>query len=206
MYLLTSKADWSKAQICGELPNIAIHHGSIFEVECDAVVSPANSFGYMDGGIDLQYSYHFGWHVQERLQALIMRDHYGELLVGQAEVVPTDHVKIPYVISAPTMRVPMILGRESVNPYLATRAALLLIQQGILPDGTPIREVIKSVAFPGMGTGVGYIPYAVCAKQMRKAIEDVIIQKPLFPNGWKMAQARHQALYSDQTRDLQYPE
>jgi O-acetyl-ADP-ribose deacetylase (regulator of RNase III) len=193
-------------QVCGDLPNVSVHHGSIFDVECDAVVSPANSFGFMDGGIDLQYSYFFGWHVQERLQNLIMRNHAGELLVGQAEIVPTDHAKIPYVISAPTMRVPMILGHETVNAYLATRAALLLIQYGTLANGTPIPEVVKTAAFPGMGTGVGQIPYAICARQMRQAIEDVAIQKPLFPNNWKMAQARHQALYSDHTRDLQYPE
>ena len=24
-------------------------------------VSPANSFGFMDGGIDMAYSLHFGW-------------------------------------------------------------------------------------------------------------------------------------------------
>jgi O-acetyl-ADP-ribose deacetylase (regulator of RNase III) len=193
-------------QVCGDLPNVSVHHGSIFDIECDTVVSPANSFGFMDGGIDLQYSYFFGWHIQERLQNLIMHHHYAELLVGQAEIVPTDHVKIPYVISAPTMRVPMILGSESVNAYLATRAALLLIQHGTLSNGTPLREVIKTVAFPGMGTGVGHIPYDVCARQMRKAIEDVVIQKPLFPNTWKMAQARHQALYSGSTRDLQFSE
>lgn len=28
-------------------------------------VSPANSFGFMDGGIDLAYSLHFGWQMYE---------------------------------------------------------------------------------------------------------------------------------------------
>ena len=28
----------------------------ILKVEGDAIVSPANSFGYMDGGLDLKYS------------------------------------------------------------------------------------------------------------------------------------------------------
>jgi hypothetical protein len=46
------------------------------------------------------------------------------------------------------MRVPMVL-RDSVNPYLAARAVFLLVQQGQLP--------IRSVAFPGLGTGVGGI-------------------------------------------------
>ena len=34
--------------------------GSILEVSTDALVSPANSFGYMDGGLDLLLSEHFG--------------------------------------------------------------------------------------------------------------------------------------------------
>ena len=71
----------------------------------------------MDGGIDLLYSHRLGWHVQERLQKLIKEKYHGELLVGQAEIVETDNQQIPFVISAPTMRVPMIL-KDSVNPYL----------------------------------------------------------------------------------------
>ena len=34
---------WRK--FCGDLDFVAVHHGSILDVECDAVVSPANSFG-----------------------------------------------------------------------------------------------------------------------------------------------------------------
>ena len=38
---------------CGDVDNVVVHRGSIFDVTCDAVVSPANSFGFMDGGIDM---------------------------------------------------------------------------------------------------------------------------------------------------------
>ncbi|MEM8641966.1 MAG: hypothetical protein AAGG51_24585 [Cyanobacteria bacterium P01_G01_bin.54] len=55
-------------QLCGDLPNVMLHWGSILELCCDAVVSPANSFGFMDGGLDLLYSQNFGWYVQTRLQ------------------------------------------------------------------------------------------------------------------------------------------
>ena len=40
----------------GRSANVTIHHGSIFDVACDALVSPANSFGFMDGGLDLRIS------------------------------------------------------------------------------------------------------------------------------------------------------
>jgi hypothetical protein len=35
--------DWTA--FCGDLNFVTVHHGSIFDVECDAVVSPANSYG-----------------------------------------------------------------------------------------------------------------------------------------------------------------
>ena len=116
----------------------------------------------MDGGIDLLYSRHFGWHVQERLQRLIVQRHHGELLVGTAEIVETDDSRIPYPISAPTMRVPMVL-HNSVNPYLACRATLLLVKHGVFSAGSrkgePVAFHVKSIAFHGLGTGVGPPPY-----------------------------------------------
>lgn len=76
--ILTSRDDalhaaWVK--YCGDLEFVSIYRGSILDLNCDAVVSPANSFGFMDGGIDMLYSQHFGRHVQERLQTAIRSRH-----------------------------------------------------------------------------------------------------------------------------------
>ena len=193
-------------RFCGHLAGVTIHRGSILDLDVDAVVSPANSFGFMDGGIDLLYSSFFGWQVQDRLQKLIRERHHGELIVGAAEIVETDNARIPYVIAAPTMRVPMIL-RDSVNPYLAARAALLLIKFGTFAAGTlagePISYGVGSVAFPGLGTGVGQVGPNTCARQVAAAIEEALLGGASFPTSWADAQARHQLLYSDRVRDLQ---
>lgn len=169
-----------------------MQEGSIFEVECDALVSPANSFGFMDGGLDMAISEFFGWHVQARLQELIRAKHHGELPVGQAEVVATDHSEIPYVIAAPTMRVPRVLG-ETMHPYLAMRAVGLLALHGSFPDGTPVRDTIRTIAVPGLGTGVGRVPAGVCARQMRAGIEAARGVLP-FPTSWAEAKERQQGL------------
>jgi O-acetyl-ADP-ribose deacetylase (regulator of RNase III) len=194
-------------RFCGAFECVAIHRGSILDLKCDAVVSPANSFGFMDGGMDMLYSLHFGWGVQGRLQALIRERHQGELLVGMAEIVETESPDIPYLISAPTMRVPMILDDDTANPYLAVRAVLLLIQSGTFGsgalEGERIDGTIETVAFPGLGTGVGRVSFETCAKQMRVAIEDVILGQNAFPSSWSEAQERHQRLYTNQIRDLQ---
>jgi len=198
--VLTSVADdlyeaWEKA--CSDLPYVKLHRGSIVDLECDAVVSPANSFGFMDGGIDMIYTKFFGWQVQERLQSLIRVLHHGELLVGDAEIVPTDSPKIPYLIAAPTMRVPMQIN-DTVNPYLAARAVFLLIKHGNFRlgplTGQPIRDHIKRVAFPGLGTGVGRVPPIICAHQIRAAIIEVVLERNFFPESWLDAQDRHQWL------------
>jgi O-acetyl-ADP-ribose deacetylase (regulator of RNase III) len=63
--------------------NVRVSHGDIFEVSADAIVSPANSFGYMDGGIDLVYLHRFGWELQSRLQGHLKEEHDGELPVGR---------------------------------------------------------------------------------------------------------------------------
>jgi O-acetyl-ADP-ribose deacetylase (regulator of RNase III) len=193
---------------CDDFDNVEVRQGNILDIDCDAVVSPANSFGFMDGGIDQVYTDHFGPQVQKRLQQSIMDKHHGELLVGSAEIVDTDHPDIPFLISAPTMRVPMIL-KDTVSPYLAVRATLLLILHGRFPTGSRFKgdkvlDHVSRVAFPGLGTGVGRVPPEVCAKQVSQAILDVF--DPQFPSSWHEAHNNHQGLYTGRLRNLQTPQ
>lgn len=145
-------------------PNVSLHLGNILEHAGDAIVSPANSFGFMDGGIDLAYSRFFGWELQERLQDRIRERHAGELPVGTAEAVSTLHDQIPTLICAPTMRVPGEIS-ETVNVYLACRAALLAARA----------ENVQSLLSPALGTGVGGMPYGRAAKQMYAAYAEVML-------------------------------
>jgi len=146
-------------------PDVRIHEGDILTWQADAILSPANSFGFMDGGIDLLYSHFFGWDVQDRLQEALRTEHAGELPVGNAVVVPTDHSTIPYLVSAPTMRVPGDIA-DTVNVYLAFRAALLAVKQS---------KVIRSLLSPALGTGVGGMPIERAARQMYAAYAEVIL-------------------------------
>src|SRR5215831_14903577 len=116
--LTAREADLEKAwrAHCGDLQDVIVHAGSILDASCDAVVSPANSFCFMDGGIDALYIQRFGWQVQDRLRRKILEQHHGELIVGNAEIVETGDAGIPFLIAAPTMRVPMVLESNTVNP------------------------------------------------------------------------------------------
>ena len=68
--------------------------GSILEESADAIVSPANSFGYMDGGVDLAYSRFFGFELQDRLQAYLHEHYFGELPVGSAVIIQTHYCPV----------------------------------------------------------------------------------------------------------------
>jgi len=193
-------------RFCGDIDGVSIHRGSILDVECDAVISPANSFGFMDGGVDALYLDYFGPDIQMRLRRAIYERCHGELLVGAADIVETSDERIPYLIATPTMRVPMVL-RESVNAYLAARAALLLVLHGVFVDGERrgqrIADHVAAVAFPGLGTGVGKMSASTCARQVRAAINDVVRDQYIMPRSWAEASERHQLLYTDYPRRLQ---
>lgn len=195
------------AKFCGDLDFVTVHEGSIFDVDCDAVVSPANSYGFMDGGIDALYLNHFGADIQLRVRRQILDHHYGELLVGQADIVETGDNKIPFLIIAPTMRVPMNLS-DTVNPYLAARAVFLLITQGTFSSGNfagqKISDHVKTIALPGLATGVGKVGFNTCAHQVRTAINDVLLKQYRMPQSWAEASERHQLLYTTKLKRLQY--
>jgi hypothetical protein len=55
-------------RFCGDLDFVSVHRGSILDIPCDAVVSPANSYGFTDGGIDAEYLDHFGSQIQLRVR------------------------------------------------------------------------------------------------------------------------------------------
>jgi len=146
------------------------------DVTADAVISPANSFGFMDGGIDAVYTYQLGAGLQERLQQLIVQDHGGELPVGTAVIVPTLNDSIPWCICAPTMRTPQEVA-DTPNAYLAFRAAL----RAVLAHNAAGKPTITRVLCPGLATATGRMPVDRCARQMRVAWDRVTGNAPTMP-------------------------
>jgi O-acetyl-ADP-ribose deacetylase (regulator of RNase III) len=190
----------SVAVTAAGLDDVEVVHGSLFDVDADAVVSPGNSLGFMDGGVDLECVLRFGRPVADRVRMAIRDHHHGELLVGQALIVPTDSPRQPLLISAPTMRVPMRLPPSTANPYLAMRAVLLAVLHGhvLMPDGRrlPASPLIQRVAVPGLGTGVGRVPPSVAAAQMVEAIRQVRDRHARPAVTWDDAVQAHRLLTS----------
>ena len=129
--------------------------------QCRTIVSPAQSFGVMDGGIDMAYTKFFGWNLQERLREIIQAQYYGELHVGQSCVVQIDTETA--LLSAPTMRVPQLVGKTT-NAYIAFRAILIACLE---------HHLRGPVLVPGLCTGVGRMDFTHCAHQMRLAWDSI---------------------------------
>jgi O-acetyl-ADP-ribose deacetylase (regulator of RNase III) len=152
---------------------VKIVNQNILTLDVNALAVPANAFGFTDGGVDMAISKEiFDWGLQDRLRKLIEQHHGGELLVGQAMVMPTGSARFRYTIVAPTMRVPTDVG-GTVNAYLAMRAILLAAEaHNHAMQGRPA-ERIKSLAVPGLCTGTGKMPIDRSAYQMWMAYRSI---------------------------------
>src|SRR5262245_37218837 len=131
------------------------------------MVSPANSFGIMDGGLDLAIRNALGAGIQADVQRMILERHHGEIPVGAAEIVANTNPRWPFLVVAPTMRVPEPVA-QTLNAYLAFRAALLAVARHNSDSAaTPIRSLLV----PGLATGIGAMEARRCAAQMRIAFD-----------------------------------
>ncbi len=156
---------------------VRVHRGSVLDIGAQAVVSPANSHGWMRGGVDALYARAFPG-VEQSVRSAVLASYGGDLPIGEAVIVATGEVEPAWLISAPTMREPgERLPEDTVHPYLAARAVFRQWQRGQLDSG-PVRAAVRTIAMPGLGTGVGGVAPAACARQVAAAWREVF-----GPNG-----------------------
>jgi len=133
---------------------ITVVNGDITKLEADAIVNPANSQLIMGGGVAGAILRAGGNEIQR--EAL----RKAPIPVGAAVATTAGKLKAKHVIHAPTMTRPaMAASLEDVKA--ATKAALTCARL--------IR--VTSVAFPGLGTGVGGLGVQDAANAMVEEIE-----------------------------------
>ena len=155
--------EWQKAFI--KYPNVSVINDYFENLEAyDCMVSAANSFGIMDGGIDKAITQYFGIELQHQVQKVIMDEYFGEQPVGTSFIVKTGHKKHPFLAHSPTMRTPMKVTRTD-NVYNAMFATL----RAVATYNRTHRKKIKSIACPGLGTATGRVTPKEAARQMELA-------------------------------------
>jgi O-acetyl-ADP-ribose deacetylase (regulator of RNase III) len=149
--------------------NVEVLHGNMLNLTAGALVSPANSFGDMGGGVDKAIDDFFGGGAQTRVQAHIREEFLGEMPVGVAAILPMSNGQFPFLIVAPTMRIPGYVGK-TINAYLAMRAILVAVTRHNQTNAGRIHHI----AVPSLCTGVGGMPYGEAAEQMHAAVENIL--------------------------------
>ena len=133
-------------------------------------VSPANSLGFMDGGIDRVYMQMFPG-VQQRVKDAIAK--WGKkseigrpyVPIGASLIVPLER-KDMYIVSAPTMLLPQDV-RGTRNCYYATMSILKNVV-----DSLPWQERNVEVVFTSMCCGVGKMSAEESLEQFLSALRD----------------------------------
>jgi len=156
--------------IAANRPGVEVYQGSILEVGTDAVVSPANSFGLMRGGIDAVYSH--AWPtIEQRVRSAVLAFHGGELPVGEASCRGDRRGETWLAVQRThDARPPPRLSRTArcirIWPHARSSACGALVDSRTAgrcggPSG--------SIALPGLGTGVGGVSAESCARQVAAA-------------------------------------
>ena len=129
------------------------------DIEC--IVSPANSYGIMNGGYDAAISNYLGWDFQIIVQQYIKDKYYGEQPVGTSFIV--DAPNNEKLIHTPTMLLPeRIIDNRVV--YHSMRSTLICALQ----------NNVKSILIPLFGAGTGRVPIDVVCKHMFTAYTQIV--------------------------------
>lgn len=166
--------------VCKSLREIGFRdviNDSFFSVKSDCIVSPCNSFGFMDGGLDYVISNEIGWNVQDEVKKRIKNEFNGELLVGQCMEHKIKHYWIKYLLVAPTMRVPMDI-QKTANVYLSAKSIFNQIK----------KSSYKQVSISGLGCG--NMDPENMSFQIEEAYKHVFIN-PKNYESWQEAQYHH---------------
>lgn len=137
----------------------------------EAVVSPANSFGLMDGGYDRAIIDYFGKKLMDDVKKVIIRDWYGEQPVGTSITIPIYDKRIinsigieshPLLIHTPSMRTPEQIADARIT-YQCTRTTLIEAE----------KQEINSIVIPAFGGLTGKVPCDEVARMMFLAYKQI---------------------------------
>ena len=142
--------------------------------DMEAIVSPANSFGLMDGGYDKAIIDYYGPQLMEHVQYAIIEKWYGEQPVGTSmsvQIANRFYTKIyhgafeqfnPILIHTPTMRTPEVIEDPRII-YQCMRTCLI----------EAINQEVESIVIPAFGGCTGKVSPKIIAKMMFLAFNQI---------------------------------
>lgn len=161
-------------KIFANLPNISFSVGNIQNCNAfDCIVSPANSFGHMDGGIDAVLSHMLAKnndykYIGRKVRKNIKEKYAGEQPIGTCLLVKTKNEKYPFLAHAPTMTIPENVNK-TLNAYYAFKSVLCCV----INHNKKSNHKINSILTTTFCTGCGDMDLETSLKQMRYAYDVV---------------------------------
>jgi O-acetyl-ADP-ribose deacetylase (regulator of RNase III) len=153
---------------------VIVENANIKDVplEQTCFVSPANSLGFMDGGIDLVLSREImpgiEQKVKKRIQQLNVISSMGRPYLPIGSVITVPHDLNTHLIVTPTMFLPHDV-RGTQNAYWSFFAALKMWRKLCVQKNKKFNLVVTSHC-----CGVGRMPGRESAEQMKRAYDDFI--------------------------------
>lgn len=185
----------------GELTDFKIVKSDVRKLEnhikIDYYVSPANSYGYMDGGIDETYMKMFP-DIQSQVRETIHKYRIWDLNRGLFLPIGST-IKVNQILCCPTMIAPEKIYQNGIYPANVYFAFLSILFYSLTePD--------KNIAIPGLGTGTGYIPPDLCAKEMFDAYNHFLEVKPRLLKALSQAKSKKNRDIREQVCELFKPQ
>jgi O-acetyl-ADP-ribose deacetylase (regulator of RNase III) len=142
---------------------VEFQQGDITQAGVDAIVNAANTELLLGAGVAGAIRRAGGPAIQEECNRI------GPIPLGEAAVTGGGNLKARYVIHAAGMDLGGGVTAETCRR--ATRNSLLRAQE----------KGVKSVAFPAIGTGVGGLDMAACARLMLQTVrENPVVERVVF--------------------------
>ena len=142
----------------------------------DTIVSPANSYGLMDGTYDLAIINYFGEELMKDVQEYILKHYCGEQPICSSFIINIPNTN-KRLIHTPTMRVPSVI-KEKLIVYHCMRSTLLLAK----------KKKVKNIVIPAFGAGCGQVDKDEVAYLMKEAYDQ--IKNPPKKLDWDYASKR----------------
>ncbi len=142
---------------------LRVTEGDISTFQGDAVVNAANNHLRMGSGVAGALLRRGGGTIQEECDALVRKN--GPLEVGEAAITGGGRLPARYVIHAAAMG-DQPVSSESIRN--ATRSSLEIA----------LRNQLRSVAFPILGTGVAGFPFDEAARIMVEEVKRFVRESP----------------------------
>jgi len=133
---------------------VRIYTGDITEAETDAIVNAANNHLWMGSGVAGAIKRKGGQIIEDEAVA------QGPIEIGEAVATTAGELPHTYVIHAAGMGQDLKTSEEYV--YESTLSSLYLADD----------LGLETIAFPAIGTGVGGLSIADCARAMHRALDE----------------------------------